>query len=170
MSFQQVIVNGYLSRDPEMKYTPSGSPVTKFSIPVSRSWTDQSGQKQERTVWFNVTAWAKLAEFASQYLVKGQSVIVVGELEEPRVWQDQQGNHRASLDLRAQTIRFSGPRPDGSSAVGSMGDYNEGGQAGGEEFGGGNGARRSSSGSPAPARGGSAGRGSEHTEPDDIPF
>lgn len=168
MSFQQVIVAGYLSRDPEMKYTPSGTPVTKFGIPINRTWTDQQGQKQERTVWFNVTAWAKLAEFASQHLVKGQSVIVVGEIEEPRVWQDQQGNHRASLDLRALTIRFNGPRPDGTSNTG--GDFDEGsaGSAGGgDDFNGG--ARRANS-SPAPARGGAGGRGSEHQEPDDIPF
>jgi len=163
MSFQQIMIIGNLGRDPEMKYTPSGVPVTRFSVAVSRSWTGQDGQKQEKTVWFNVSAWRKLAEFASQYLTKGQGVIIIGEVEEPRVWQDQSGNHRASLDITAQTIRFNGPRPDGAAAGGEY----EG--AGTEDFGGGNsGARRSSA--PAPARGGSAGRGSEHTEPDDIPF
>jgi single-strand DNA-binding protein len=166
MSFQQVIIIGNLGRDPEMKYTPSGVPVTKFSVAVSRSWTGQDGQKQEKTVWFNVSAWTKLAEFASQYLTKGQSVVVVGEIDEVRVWQDQSGNHRPSLEVRAQTIRFNGPRPD-SSGSSSGGDYYEGGGGGGDDYSGGG---QRNGGSTGRAQGGSAGRGSEHSDPDDIPF
>lgn len=168
MSFQQVIIIGNLGRDPEMKYTPTGVPVTKFSVAVSRSWTGQDGVKQEKTVWFNVSAWRKQAEFASQYLTKGQNVLIIGEIEEPRVWQDQAGNHRASLDLTALQIRFNGPRPDGASSGG--GEFAD--SSGGDDYSGGasSNGRRGGGSNAGPARGGSGGRGSEHQDPEDIPF
>lgn len=170
MSFQQVVIVGNLGRDPEMKYTPTGVAVTKFSVAVSRSWTGQDGVKQEKTIWFNVSAWRKQAEFASQYLTKGQSVVIVGEIDDVRVYQDQSGNHRASLDVTAQQIRFNGPRPEG--AAGSSGDFAE--SSGGDEYSGGGGGASNSNGRRAggssPARGSSAGRGSEHQDPEDIPF
>ena len=112
MSYQQIIIVGRLGRDPEMRYTASGVPVTGFSVAVSRSWTSQDGQRQEKTVWFSVTAWRKLAELASQYLSKGREVLVVGEIEEPSTWVDRDGNHRASLEVTARDIRFLGSRDD----------------------------------------------------------
>ena len=84
-----------------MRYTASGVPVTSFNVAVSRSWTNQQGQRQEKTTWFRVTAWGKLAETASQYLTKGRQVLIVGEIEEPEVWVDREGNNRASLNLTA---------------------------------------------------------------------
>lgn len=122
MSFQQTIIVGNLGRDPEMRYTPSGVPYTRFSVAVNRAWTDQNGQKQEKTIWFSVSAWRKLAEFSSQYLTKGQGVIVIGDLEEPRVWKDQNGVYRSGIDLMAQNIRLNGPRPDGSTVHTSDGN------------------------------------------------
>lgn len=110
--FQQIILIGNLGRDPEMRYTPSGVPVTDFSVAVSRRWTGQDGQQQEKTVWFRVTAWRRQAELASQYLTKGRQVMVIGEVEEPDVWQDREGNHRASLQVTARTIQFLGSRAD----------------------------------------------------------
>jgi len=110
MSFQQMTLVGNLGNDPEMRYTPSGVPVTSFSLAVNRTWTNQEGQKQEKTIWFKVTAWRKLAETVSQYATKGQQVLVVGELEEPRTFTDRDGNMRVSLDVTAQTVRFLGRR------------------------------------------------------------
>ena len=81
--YQQITLIGNLGRDPEMRYTPSGVPVTNFSIAVSRSWTGNDGQRQEKTVWFRVAAWQRQAETCNQYLTKGQRVLVVGEMEEP---------------------------------------------------------------------------------------
>ena len=65
--YQQITLIGNLGADPEMRYTPNGLPVTSFRMAVSRNWTGQDGQRQEKTVWFRVTAWRKLAETASQY-------------------------------------------------------------------------------------------------------
>ena len=112
MSYQQVTIVGRLGRDPEMRYTSSGVPVTSFSVATSRNWTGQDGQRQEKTVWFRVTAWRKLGELASQYLTKGREVLVIGEIEEPSVWTDRDGNNRASLEVTARDIRFLGSRDD----------------------------------------------------------
>ncbi|MDI9547352.1 MAG: single-stranded DNA-binding protein [Chloroflexota bacterium] len=110
--FQQIILVGNLGQDPEMRYTPSGVPVTSFSLAVNRVWTGQDGQRQEKTTWFRVTAWQREAELASQYLSKGRQVLVIGEVEEARPWTDRDGNQRASLEVRARTIRFIGGRGD----------------------------------------------------------
>jgi single-strand DNA-binding protein len=106
-----------LGNDPEMRYTPTGVAVTSFSLAVSRSWTGKDGQRQEKTIWFRVSAWDKMAETASQYLTKGRQVFVVGELEEPRTFTDRDGNTRVSLDVRALTIKFLGRAADGSGAA-----------------------------------------------------
>ncbi len=116
--FQQITLVGNLGQDPEMRYTPSGVPVTSFSLAVNRVWTGQDGQRQEKTTWFRVTAWRRDAELASQYLSKGRQVLVVGEMEEARPWTDKDGNQRASLEVTARTIRFIGSRGDSSG-----GDY-----------------------------------------------
>jgi single-strand DNA-binding protein len=108
--FQQITLVGNLGRDPEMRYTPSGVPVTNFSVATSKRYQGQDGQWQEKTIWFRVAAWRKTAETASQYLTKGSKVLIVGELEEPRTWVDKDGNTQVSLEVTAQTIRFLTPR------------------------------------------------------------
>ncbi len=120
--YQQITLIGNLGRDPEMRYTPTGVPVTSFTMAVSRSWVGQDGQRQEKTTWFRVTAWRKLAETASQYLTKGSKVLVVGELEDPNAYIDREGQARASLEVTAQTIRFLSTRGEaGSAPVGAGG-------------------------------------------------
>ena len=125
--YQQITLVGNLGRDPEMRYTPSGTAVTNFSIATSRSWTGQDGQRQDKTVWFRVAAWERLAETCNQYLTKGQKVLVVGEMEEPSTWTDQSGNTRASLEVRARTVRFLNTRAEGEALGGGGGqDQSEG--------------------------------------------
>ena len=108
--FQQITLVGNLGRDPEMRYLPSGVPVTTFSVATSKRWVGQDGQAQEKTIWFRVTAWRKQAETASQFLTKGSRVLVVGELEEPNAYKDRDGNLKASLEVTASTIRFLTPK------------------------------------------------------------
>jgi len=123
--YQKVIIVGNLGGDPEMRYTPSGQAVTNFSVATNRRWTGSDGQLQEETVWFRVATWGKLAETCNQYLSKGRQVFCEGRLTvdretgNPRVWQDQSGNWRASYELTAFDVRFLGQRGDG-------GDYNQG--------------------------------------------
>ena len=128
MSFHTLILVGNLGRDPEMRYTPSGQPVTTFSVASSRSYT-QNGQKVDETTWFRVTAWGKQAETCNQYLKKGSKVLVEGRLQPdenggPRVWNRQDGTPAASFEVTASTVRFlsNGNGGDGDQvAVGDEG-------------------------------------------------
>ena len=98
--YQKVILAGYLGRDPEMRYTPDGTPVTNFSIATSESWTGQDGQRQERTTWWRVTAWRRLAEICNQYLSKGRPVLVEGRMNP-----DESGNPRVFQRSDSSAIR-----------------------------------------------------------------
>ena len=97
-------------------YTPSGAAVATFSLAVNKSWTGQDGQKQDKTTWFRVTTWRKQAEIVSQYLTKGQRVLVVGEIEDPYIFTAQDGTPRASLQVTALTVRFLNSRGEGGGS------------------------------------------------------
>ncbi len=108
--YQRTIVVGHLGRDPEMRYTPDGTPVTTFSVATTRRWTNAEGQPQEKTTWFRVTAWRKLAETCNQYLSKGRLVLVEGDID-VSAWNDKtSGEARATLELQARVVRFLGGR------------------------------------------------------------
>ena len=111
--YQHLVIVGNLGRDPEMRYTPSGVPVTTFSVAVNRKWKNQEGELQEKTTWFRVKAWRKLAELCNQYLTKGQLVLVEGEIE-ASAWTSQDGEARATLEVTAQNVRFLGGRGQSS--------------------------------------------------------
>jgi single-strand DNA-binding protein len=124
--YQKLILIGRLGRDPEMRYTPDGTPVTSFSVATDRVWTDTNGQQQKRTVWFRVTAWRRQAETSNQYLTKGSLVYVEGELAEPKPYQSRDGEWRASLDVRAWTIKFLSGR--GATEAAPAAETPEGGE------------------------------------------
>ena len=116
--YQKVVIVGNLGTDPEMRFTPSGVPVTSFNVAVNRRWTDSNGELREKTTWFRVTAWRKLAEQCNQYLSKGRLVLVEGEIE-ASAWLDNQGQPRATLELTARNVRFLGRRePEPASVEG----------------------------------------------------
>ena len=108
----KVMIIGYLGKDPEMRYTPSGKPVTTFNIAASRTWNTSSGERRTETEWFTVVAWSSLAEICNQYVHKGDKVFIAGQLTAdaetggPRLWTTQQGETRASFEVRADTVRF----------------------------------------------------------------
>lgn len=126
--YQQITLVGNLGRDPEMRYTASGVAVTSFPVATSRGWTGADGQRNEKTVWFRVSAWDRQAETCNQYLTKGRRVLVVGEVEEPYVYTDQEGNSRASLQVRARTVRFLNSREETETMDAGGSQY--GGQSG----------------------------------------
>jgi len=99
----KVMVIGHLGRDPEMRYTPSGKPVTSFSVVTTRSWVTANGERREDTEWFHVVAWGNLAEICSQYLSKGQQVYVEGRLQ-TRTWEDSEGKRHSRTELVAQEV------------------------------------------------------------------
>jgi len=108
--YQSTVVVGHLGRDPEMRYTPDGTPVTTFNIATTRKWTNAEGQSQEKTTWFRVTAWRKLAETCNQFLTKGRMVLVEGDIDVSTRNDKTTGEPRAMLELRARTVRFLGGR------------------------------------------------------------
>jgi len=116
--YQQIMLIGHLGNDPVLRYTPTGVPVTSFSLAVNRTWTGQDGNKQDKTTWFNVTSWRKQAEIVNQYLHKGAKVMVVGEVEEARPYVDRDGNQRASLEVTASVVKFLSGTGDGDGATG----------------------------------------------------
>jgi single-strand DNA-binding protein len=126
--YHKIVIAGYLGRDPEMRYTPQGTPVTNFSVAASRRWTNADGTRGEETVWFRVTAWRRLAETCNQYLSKGQPVLVEGRLRPdpetggPRIWTGQDGVARASFEINALDIRFLGRRDEGIAAIPEEGE------------------------------------------------
>ena len=140
--YQQITLIGNLGRDPEMRYTASGVAVTSFPVATSRGWTGADGQRNEKTVWFRVSAWERQAETCNQYLTKGRRVLVVGEVEEPYVFTDQEGNSRASLQVRARNVQFLSTRAEteamdagGSQYAGQSGQAGDG-SGSTQEFGG----------------------------------
>lgn len=112
--YQKLIIVGNLGGDPEMRYTPSGTPVTHFSVAANRRWTDAQGQPQEETAWFRVSVFGRQAETCAQYLSKGRQVLVEGSLRPdpdtggPRVWTGNDGVARASYEVTAWQVRFLG--------------------------------------------------------------
>ena len=105
MSFNKVIVVGNLGRDPEMRYTPQGTPVCTFSIASNERRKDKTGEQQDVTTWFRVTVWGKQAETVSKYLTKGRSVYVEGRLHVEE-WTDKEGKSRYTLELNASDVQF----------------------------------------------------------------
>ncbi|HAL60985.1 MAG TPA: single-stranded DNA-binding protein [Chloroflexi bacterium] len=88
----KVMIIGNLGSDPEMRYTPTGRPVTSFSVATSRSWVTSEGERREATEWFRVVAWGNLAEICNRYLGKGSRVYVEGRLQ-TRSWENQGQRH-----------------------------------------------------------------------------
>jgi single-strand DNA-binding protein len=99
----KVMVIGRLGRNPEMRYTPSGRPVTSFSVATGRSWVNAEGERHEETEWFNVVTWGNLAEICKQHLIKGQQVYVEGRLQ-TRGWEDQNGKKHYRTELVANEM------------------------------------------------------------------
>jgi len=111
----KVMIIGNLGRDPEMRYTPSGRPVTTFSVATSRTWNTSEGEKHVETEWFNVVAWSNLAEICKQYLTKGQQVYIEGRLQ-TRHWDDQEGNKHTSVEIVANEMIILGERREAGEA------------------------------------------------------
>jgi single-strand DNA-binding protein len=110
-SFNKIILVGYLGRDPELRYTPDGTPVCDFSVATTERRKDKAGELQDITTWFRVTVWRRQAELAGQYLAKGRQVYIEGRLTQ-REYQDRDGNTRYSLEVTATDVHFMGSRGD----------------------------------------------------------
>jgi single-strand DNA-binding protein len=113
--YAKIVLVGNLGGDPEMRYTPNGTPVTNFSLAVNRKFKNGDGELVERTTWFRVAAWGKLAETTNEYLSKGRLVLVEAEDIKASAYAGNDGEPRASLEVTARSIKFlGGSRGQGS--------------------------------------------------------
>ena len=147
-SLNKVMLIGNLGRDPELKMTPTGQALARFSVATTESWKNPQGEKQTKTEWHNIVVWGKQAEIAEKYLRKGKQVLIEGRIQY-REYTDQAGVKKTACDIRCDNFVMLGRMEDGGArsagASGSMDDYEP-------------------TGAPAPAGGASAGYD------DDIPF
>ena len=122
----KVILVGRLGKDPEMRSTPSGQNVAKFTIATDEKYTDKAGEKQERTEWHNIVAWGKLAEICGQYLRKGKLVYIEGSIRTDS-WEDKEsGQKKYRTEIVANTMKMLDRKGDEGSGGGS---YSGGGYA-----------------------------------------
>src|SRR5579859_6106063 len=110
----KIMLIGNLGRDPELQVTSDGTPFTRFSLAVSRSYKTNSGEKKEETEWFNVVAWRQLAEICERYLHKGSKVYIEGRLTQ-RKYTDREGVQRTTVDVIATDMEMLSPKPASSS-------------------------------------------------------
>lgn len=113
-SFNQAIVMGNLTRDPELRTTPGGQPVASFAVATNRSWQDASGERKEAVEYHEIVAWGKLGELTAQYLAKGRKVMVIGRLQ-TQSW-EKDGVKRQRTEIVASDVNFLDSRSDSAPA------------------------------------------------------
>jgi len=115
MSLNKVLLIGNLTRDPELRSTPSGQSVANFAVATNRVWKDpQSGEKKEAVEFHNIVMWRRLAEIAGQYLHKGSKIFLEGRLQ-TRSWQDQSGNKKYMTEVIAENMQMLDRKPQGGA-------------------------------------------------------
>ena len=114
-SLNKILLIGHLGKDPEMRYTPEGTPVATFSLATSENWTDKNGTRQEHTEWHNIVAWNRLADLSKRFLTKGRQVYIEGRLR-TREWNDREGNRRRTSEVIVSQIVLLGSRSQSADA------------------------------------------------------
>lgn len=125
-SFNKVMLMGNLTRDPELRYVPSGQPVTSFTVACNRSYVSQSGEKKEEVSFIRCVVWGRRAEVCNEYLKKGSPVFVEGRLQS-RSWEAQDGSKRSTLEVQAQNVQFlsRGRGGEGGSQEDAAADFEQ---------------------------------------------
>lgn len=108
-NLNSVILAGNLTRDPELRFLPSGQPVCSFSIAINRTFKGKDGESKEEATFIKIVAWAKLAEICNEHLKKGSSVLVDGRMES-RSWEAQDGTKRSTVEVVASSVQFLSPK------------------------------------------------------------
>lgn len=148
VSYNRVILAGNITRDPELRFTQSGTPVANFGLAVN----DVRSKKEDAVHFFDISAWRELGETIANYKKKGDPILVEGRLQY-RTWEAQDGSKRSKVDVVADNIQFLGGKPEGNGGSGS-------------------GSRRGTGGTRRGGQGGGHGQdpGTNEEDWDDIPF
>lgn len=109
-SLNKVILIGNLTRDPEVRFTPNGTPVANFGLAINRKWTNKQGEKVEGVDYINIVVWGRLAELCGDYISKGSPVAVDGRLQS-RSWETEDGSKRSTIEVVAENVQFLGRKP-----------------------------------------------------------
>ncbi len=117
MDYNKVIIVGRVTADPQLRTTPGGQSVTTLGVATNRTWNDKNGQKQEEAEFHNVVIWGRQAEVATQFLVKGATVLIEGRIR-TRSWTDKTGQQRRTTEIMSERMQL-GPRPFGGGGVGA---------------------------------------------------
>ena len=112
----KVMIIGQLGRDPEMRFTPSGRPVTTFTIACNRTWNSAYGERHVETEWFNIVTWGNLAEICKQFLSRNQQVYIEGRLQSRR-WEDSEGCKHTSMEIVATEMMILGDRKENNHHI-----------------------------------------------------
>ena len=118
--FSKAIIVGNITRDPELRSTPSGAQVCGFSVAVNRTYKDSSGANQESVSFIDCSAWGRAGEIIAQYAKKGSGILVSGRLEQ-RSWEDKEGQKRSRVEIVVEDFNFVGGNGDGGHSGGSRG-------------------------------------------------
>ena len=118
--FSKAIIVGNITRDPELRSTPSGAQVCGFSVAVNRTYKDNSGANQESVSFIDCSAWGRAGEIIAQYAKKGSGILVSGRLEQ-RSWEDKEGQKRSRVEIVVEDFNFVGGNGDGGASGGSHG-------------------------------------------------
>jgi len=121
VTLNKAMLIGRLGKDPEVRYTKSGDAVASFTMATDESYKDRQGNRQEKTEWHSIVAWGKLADFTQNYLKKGRQIYVEGRIQ-TRDWTDKDNVKHYKTEIRADSIRFVGPPPEGARSAASDGD------------------------------------------------
>ena len=128
MSVNKVILVGNLGKDPELRYTPSGTAVATFSLATTERYKDRDGQKQEKTEWHNIVAWRQLAEICGKFLHKGKQIYIEGKIQ-TRSYDDRDGNKRYITEIVVDQMQMLGSKDDGQQGGGGYGGQQDSGSA-----------------------------------------
>ena len=113
--FSKAIIVGNITRDPELRSTPSGAQVCGFSVAVNRTYKDNSGANQESVSFIDCSAWGRAGEIIAQYAKKGSGILVSGRLEQ-RSWEDKEGQKRSRVEIVVEDFNFVGGNGDGGAS------------------------------------------------------
>lgn len=116
-NLNRVLLMGRLTRDPELRYTPSGASVAEFGLAVNRTYKDSNGERKEQVTFVDITAWGRTGEVANEYLSKGRSVFIEGRLDFSQ-WETPQGEKRSKLKVVVENFQFLGGRDDAQQGEG----------------------------------------------------
>jgi single-strand DNA-binding protein len=123
-SLNKVMLIGNLGKDPEVRYTASGTAVASFSLATSEKFKNKNGEWEEKTEWHNITLWARLAEIAGEYLAKGKTVYIEGRLQ-TRKWQDRDGRDRYTTEIVGEKMQMLSAKGEVSRPAGTRAEGQE---------------------------------------------